>query len=159
MRAEHLFLADRNGDDQPDGEPEVILDGFDTDKVRHNIVNGLRWGPDGWLYSRRHPRPRLQGWSPRHARSQAHPHQCGIWRYHPTRKSFEVVCHGTTNPWGHDWDDTASSFSSTPSLATSGMPCPARAINACTAIISTSTFTVDPADADHYHLMSARKME
>ena len=42
-----LFLADKNGDDKPDGKPLVILDGFDNDKVRHNIVNGLRWGPDG----------------------------------------------------------------------------------------------------------------
>ena len=36
--------------------------------------------------------------------------QCGIWRYHPTRKSFEVVCHGTTNPWGHDWDEHGQLF-------------------------------------------------
>ena len=33
-----------------------------------------------------------------------------IWRYHPTRKSFEVVCQGTTNPWGHDWDEFGNLF-------------------------------------------------
>ena len=43
-----LFIPDRNRDDVPDGEPEVVLDGFDSDRVRHNVVNGLRWGPDGW---------------------------------------------------------------------------------------------------------------
>lgn len=106
-----LFLADRNGDDQPDGEPEVILDGFDTDKVRHNIVNGLRWGPDGWLYGRHGilgPGSKVgRPGTPEAKRTHI---QCGIWRYHPTRKSFEVVCHGTTNPWGHDWDEHGQLF-------------------------------------------------
>jgi hypothetical protein len=47
-----LFIPDADGDDQPDGEPIVVLDGWDENAVRHNIVNGLRWGPDGWLYGR-----------------------------------------------------------------------------------------------------------
>ena len=106
-----LFLADRNGDDQPDGEPEVILDGFDTDKVRHNIVNGLRWSPDGWLYGRHGilgPGSKVgRPGTPEAKRTHI---QCGIWRYHPTRKYFEVVCHGTTNPWGHDWDEHGQLF-------------------------------------------------
>ena len=106
-----LFLADRNGDDQPDGEPEVILDGFDTDKVRHNIVNGLRWGPDGWLYGRHGilgPGSKVgRPGTPEAKRTHI---KCGIWRYHPTRKNFEVVCHGTTNPWGHDWDEHGQLF-------------------------------------------------
>lgn len=106
-----LFLADRNGDDQPDGEPEVILNGFDTDKVRHNIVNGLRWGPDGWLYGRHGilgPGSKVgRPGTPEAKRTHI---QCGIWRYHPSRKNFEVVCHGTTNPWGHDWDEHGQLF-------------------------------------------------
>ena len=106
-----LFLADKNGDDKPDGKPEVILDGFDTDKVRHNIVNGLRWGPDGWLYGRHGilgPGSKVgRPGTPEAKRTHV---QCGIWRYHPTRKTFEVVCHGTTNPWGHDWDEHGQLF-------------------------------------------------
>ena len=106
-----LFLADRNGDDRPDSEPEVILDGFETDKVRHNIVNGLRWGPDGWLYGRHGilgPGSKVgRPGTPEAKRTHI---QCGIWRYHPTRKSFEVFCHGTTNPWGHDWDEHGQLF-------------------------------------------------
>ena len=106
-----LFLADQNGDDQPDGEPEVILDGFDTDKVRHNIVNGLRWGPDGWLYGRHGILgPGSKVGRPGTAEAKRTHIQCGIWRYHPTRKNFEVVCHGTTNPWGHDWDEHGQLF-------------------------------------------------
>ena len=45
-----LFIPDRDGDDIPDGEPEVLLDGFNATTIRHNFVNGPKWGPDGWLY-------------------------------------------------------------------------------------------------------------
>ena len=37
-----LFMADRDGDDVPDGAPEVMLEGFSL-RSRHNMVNGLRW--------------------------------------------------------------------------------------------------------------------
>src|SRR4051794_1883061 len=47
-----VFIPDRNGDDVPDGPPEILLDGWNDNAVRHNIVNGLKWGPDGWLYGR-----------------------------------------------------------------------------------------------------------
>jgi len=106
-----LFLADKNNDDQPDGKPEVILNGFDTDKVRHNIVNGLRWGPDGWLYGRHGILgPGSKVGTPGTPEEKRTHIQCGIWRYHPIRKTFEIVCHGTTNPWGHDWDDHGQLF-------------------------------------------------
>ena len=35
---------------------------------------------------------------------------CGVWRYHPTRAVFEAVAHGTTNPWGLDFDDLGEAF-------------------------------------------------
>src|SRR5207248_3088078 len=35
---------------------------------------------------------------------------CGVWRYHPTRKVFEVVCQGTTNPFGLDYDQYGELF-------------------------------------------------
>ena len=48
-----LFLPDRNQDDKPDGPPEVVLDGFTPPPENyHNFANGLRFGPDGWLYGR-----------------------------------------------------------------------------------------------------------
>ena len=46
-----LFLSDANEDDVLDGPPKIVLDGFD-EGMRHNFVNGLRFGPDGWLYGR-----------------------------------------------------------------------------------------------------------
>ena len=42
--------------------------------------------------------------------SQRTPLNCCIWRYHPTRKIFEVVCRGTTNPWGMDWNEPGELF-------------------------------------------------
>src|SRR5579883_1291079 len=99
-----IFIPDRNGDDVPDGPPEVLLDGWDTDTVRHNIANGLKWGPDGWLYGRHGILATSAVGKPGAPESERTRLNAAIWRYHPTRKVFEVVCHGTTNPWGHDWD-------------------------------------------------------
>src|SRR5881392_3460029 len=44
-----LFYPVRPGTDQPDGLPEVVLDGWGYQDT-HNLVNNLIWGPDGWLY-------------------------------------------------------------------------------------------------------------
>ena len=99
-----LFIPDRNGDDVPDAEPEVVLDGFDNDRVRHNIVNGLKWGPDGWLYGRHGILASSHVGVPGTPLEKRTPINCSIFRYHPITKEFDVVCHGTTNSWGHDWD-------------------------------------------------------
>jgi putative membrane-bound dehydrogenase-like protein len=100
-----LFIPDANGDDIPDGEPEVILDGFTIAEANyHNFANGLRWGPDSWLYGRcGHSCPGKVG-VPGTPEKKRTPIEGGIWRYHPDRKVFEGISHGTTNPWGHDWD-------------------------------------------------------
>lgn len=105
-----LFIPDRNGDDIPDGKPEVVLDGWNDGEVRHNIANGLRWGPDGWLYGRHGIQATSLVGVPGSPPSQRTPINCGIWRYHPTRKQFEVVCRGTTNPWGMDWNEHGELF-------------------------------------------------
>ena len=68
-----LFLPDRNGDDVPDGPADVVLDGFSVPSgAYHNFANGLRWGPDGWLYGRCGARAGT-GRRPRYARRTAHP--------------------------------------------------------------------------------------
>ncbi|HMJ92045.1 MAG TPA: PVC-type heme-binding CxxCH protein, partial [Candidatus Acidoferrum sp.] len=104
-----LFYSDRNGDDVPDEKPQVILDGW-TLKAQHNMVNGVVWGPDGWLYGRHGiTAPSFVGkpGTPEHQRTRV---SCSIWRYHPLRGIFEVVANGTTNPWGLDWDDYGQPF-------------------------------------------------
>lgn len=106
-----LFIPDKNHDDVPDGPPEVILDGFDVAKNNyHNFANGLRFGPDGWLYGRcGHSCPARIG-KPGTPDNLRVPMDGGIWRYHPQRGIAEVVCSGTTNPWGHDWDENGEMF-------------------------------------------------
>jgi putative membrane-bound dehydrogenase-like protein len=106
-----LFVPDRNRDDVPDGAPEVILDGFTVPAENyHNFANGLRWGPDGWLYGRcGASSPALLG-PPGTPDDRRVPMGGGMWRYHPEKKRVEVLNHGTTNPWGHDWNEFGEPF-------------------------------------------------
>ncbi len=100
-----LFIPDRDGDGVPDGPAEVVLDGFTipTDNY-HNFANGLRFGPDGWLYGRCGASAPGELGAPGTPASARVPLRGTIWRYHPQRKVVEVLSSGTTNPWGHDWD-------------------------------------------------------
>lgn len=105
-----LFIPDKNRDDVPDGEPIVMLDGWNDSAIRHNIVNGLRWGPDGWLYGRHGILQTSFVGRPGATADQRTPVNVGAWRFHPTRHTFEMVCNGTTNPWGMDWDENGELF-------------------------------------------------
>lgn len=105
-----LFIPDRNGDDIPDGEPEVVLDGWAIENIQHNIVNGLMWGPDGWLYGRHGILATSSVGRPGTPRKDRVNINCGIWRFHPVRKVVEAVAHGTTNPWGMDFDEHGEGF-------------------------------------------------
>ncbi len=106
-----LFIPDANGDDIADGPAQVILDGFTVAQDNyHNFANGLRWGPDGWLYGRcGHSCPGRIG-IPGTPELSRVPIDGGIWRFHPDKKVVEVLCHGTVNPWGHDWDEHGELF-------------------------------------------------
>jgi len=104
-----LFIPDRDGDDRPDSEPVVKLDGWDT-KAQHNMFNGLKWGPDGWLWGCNGIMSNSRVGKPGVADLERIAINCGVWRYHPTREVFEAVAHGTTNPWGLDFDDLGEAF-------------------------------------------------
>ncbi len=104
------FIPDRNGDDVPDGPPEILLDGWDIKKSQHNVVNGLHWGPDGWLYGLNGIQSNSLVGKPGAPDAERAFLNCGVWRYHPTRRVFEIVAWGTTNPWGLDWDDWGEMF-------------------------------------------------
>jgi putative membrane-bound dehydrogenase-like protein len=106
-----LFIPDRDGDDKSDGEPQVLLDGFTPALENyHTFANGLRWGPDGWLYGRCGASSPGRIGIPGCADADRVPLFGGIWRYHPRRRTFEVLCHGTTNPWGMDWNEHGEAF-------------------------------------------------
>ena len=95
--------------DKPPGPPVVHLDGFDL-KTKHNVVNGLAWGPDGWLYGLNGIQSQARIGPPGAPAEKRAAMDCGVWRYHPTRKKVEVVAWGTTNPWGMDWDERGELF-------------------------------------------------
>jgi putative membrane-bound dehydrogenase-like protein len=98
-----LFYPDRDRDDRPDGDPEVLLTGFGLQDA-HATVNSMTWGPDGWLYG-------AQG-STVTARIRGYEFQQGIWRYHPRSRAFELFAEGGGNTWGLDFDAAGNAFGS-----------------------------------------------
>lgn len=90
-----LFYPDRDADDTPDGDPEVLLTGFGMQDP-HAFANSLQWGPDGWLYG-------AHG-STCTANIRGITFQQGIWRYHPRTREFELFAEGGGNTWGLDFD-------------------------------------------------------
>lgn len=99
-----LFYPDRDGNDVPDGPPEVLLAGFGMEDAS-SVANSLTWGPDGWLYG-------CQG-STVTARIHGIEFQQGVWRYHPLTQRFELFCEGGGNCWGLDFDEHGELFYST----------------------------------------------
>ncbi len=84
-----LFVPDRDGDDVPDGPAEAVLDGFSTPSENyHTFANGLRWGPDGWLYGRCGASSPGQIGAPGTPESLRVPIRGGIWRYDTRRKQL-----------------------------------------------------------------------
>jgi putative membrane-bound dehydrogenase-like protein len=120
-----LFVPDRNGDDKADMENiEVRLTGWGI-RDRHETLNSLHWGPDGWLYGlqgfatpSKVRKPKGKGRLYRHKdpfpenilEGEGTDINGGVWRYHPTKDKFEVVAHGFSNPWGIDYDAKGQLF-------------------------------------------------
>jgi putative membrane-bound dehydrogenase-like protein len=104
-----VFIPFRHGEDTPSGPPVVVLDGWDL-KAKHNVFNSLTWGPDGCLYGCNGILSNSKVGKPGTPPAQRVPINCGVWRYHPIKQTFEAVAHGTTNPWGLDWDDYGQMF-------------------------------------------------
>ncbi len=94
---------------KPTGEAVVKLDGFSL-KTKHNVVSNLAWGPDGWLYGLNGIQSQSKIGAPGTPEKDRVKMDCGVWRYHPVYKTFEAFAHGTTNPWGLDWNDVGELF-------------------------------------------------
>ncbi len=120
-----LFVPDRNHDDKADMDDiEVRLTGWGI-ADRHETLNSLHWGPDGWLYGcqgfatpSKVRKPQGKGRLYKH--NDPFPEDIlkgdgvdingGVWRYHPVKDIFEVVAHGFSNPWGIDYDAKGQLF-------------------------------------------------
>ncbi|MFU7561723.1 PVC-type heme-binding CxxCH protein [Roseiconus sp. JC912] len=106
---ELLFIPDADHDAVPDAEPRVLLDGFGYHDT-HETLNSFTWGPDGWLYGCHGVFTHSKVGKPGTPDDQRIPINAGVWRYHPTRHQFEVFAHGTSNPWGVDFNDEGDWF-------------------------------------------------
>lgn len=105
-----LFYPDRNADDVPDGDPEVLLEGFGLEDS-HSVINSLRFGPDGWLYgcqgSTVTGNVRRPGTDDKPLRTMGQQ----IWRYHPELKRYEVFAEGGGNTFGCEIDSKGRVYS------------------------------------------------
>ncbi len=98
-----LFYADRNHDDIPDGDPEVLLSGFGLEDT-HAVANSLTWGPDGWIYG-------AQGSTcTANVKGKRFLGQA-IWRFHPVTHDFELFAEGGGNTFGIEIDAKGRIFS------------------------------------------------
>jgi putative membrane-bound dehydrogenase-like protein len=104
-----LFIPDRDGDDVPDASPQILLDGWGYQDT-HETLNAFLWGPDGWLYGCHGVFTHSRVGKPGTPDEQRIPLNAAVWRYHPTQHEFEVFAHGTSNPWGVDFNDHGQAF-------------------------------------------------
>ena len=104
-----VFIPDANGDDVPDAEPEVLLDGWGMHD-RHETLNSFIWGPDGWLYGCQGVFTHSLIGKPGAPKEDRLYLDAGIWRFHPETREFEIFARGLSNPWGFDFNDLGHGF-------------------------------------------------
>lgn len=104
-----LFIPDKNKDDIPDGPPQVVLDGWGAQDT-HETLNSFVWGPDGWLYGNQGVFTQSNVGPPGARDDQRTPLNACVWRYHPTKKIFEIFAEGMSNQWGLDFNDVGDAF-------------------------------------------------
>ncbi|MCB1095046.1 MAG: HEAT repeat domain-containing protein [Verrucomicrobiae bacterium] len=105
-----MFIADRDGDDKPDGEPRILLDGWGYQDT-HETLNSFTWGPDGWLYGCHGVFTHSRVGKPGTPDEERVPLNCAYWRYHPIHHEFEIFASGTSNSWGIDFNEQGQLFS------------------------------------------------
>ena len=104
-----LFFPDKDSDDKADGKPEILLDGWGYQDT-HETLNAFTWGPDGWLYGCHGVFTHSRVGKPGTPDDQRTPINAGVWRFHPVSRQFEVFAHGTSNPWGVEFNEYGDVF-------------------------------------------------
>jgi putative membrane-bound dehydrogenase-like protein len=104
-----LFIPVDMKMDKPAGPPQIVLDGWGYQDT-HEMLNNLKWGPDGWLYGTHGVFTQSNVGAPGATDAERTRLNAGVWRYHPTTKKFELFAEGTSNPWGIDFNDYGQSF-------------------------------------------------
>src|SRR5690606_9046854 len=106
---ELLYIPIDDSGSEPAGKPEILLDGWGYQDT-HETLNSLAWGPDGWLYGTQGVFTHSNVGKPGATDEERQPINAGVWRYHPTKKEFEVFAWGTSNPWGIDFNQYGHAF-------------------------------------------------
>jgi putative membrane-bound dehydrogenase-like protein len=102
---EILFAKDTDGDGVADVR-KVMFRGFGTQNVQA-LVNGLLWGPDGWIYG-------VSGGNGGEIRNLSRPDQAPVsvrgqdFRFRPDGSAFEAISGG--GQFGHAFDDWGRRF-------------------------------------------------
>jgi putative membrane-bound dehydrogenase-like protein len=104
-----LFIPVDAKTDKPAGPAQKLLDGWGVQDT-HEVLNNLRWGPDGWLYGAHGVFTHSNVGKPGAPDSERVKINAGVWRYHPTAHKFEVFAEGSSNPWGIDFNDYGHPF-------------------------------------------------
>jgi putative membrane-bound dehydrogenase-like protein len=104
-----LFFPIENWDEPKAGTPQILLDGWAYQDT-HETLNTFTWGPDGWLYGCQGVFTHSNVGKPGAPDSERTHINAGVWRYHPTKKIFEIFAEGTSNPWGIDFDEHGQLF-------------------------------------------------
>ncbi len=104
-----LFIPLDVKKDKPAGPPQKLLDGWGVHDT-HEVLNSLRWGPDGWLYGTHGVFTHSNVGKPGAPDTERTRINAGVWRYHPVRHTFEVFAEGTSNPWGIDFNQYGHPF-------------------------------------------------
>ena len=107
--AEPALLPRQKRRRHPDGPPEKLLDGWGCEDT-HETINNFTWGPDGWLYGTQGIFTNSKVGAPGTPDKERTPINAGVWRFHPTKKKFELYAEGASNQWGIDWNDHGQAF-------------------------------------------------
>src|SRR5581483_7386760 len=111
-----LFLQDTNADPRGGAgafnqcnKRTVLKTGFGLDD-RHELLNSFTWGPDGSLYLTHGVFTFSKVRDPNNPADTGVSMNAALARYQPRSKHFEVFSHGTSNPWGVDFDRGGNAF-------------------------------------------------
>ena len=103
-----FFVADKDGDDKPDGPRKVLWTGFNTADT-HETPNSFMWGNDGWLYGCHGMYNPSHVFDPKKPNEKLYIESC-VWRLHPVTNKFEVYANGGSNQWGLDYNQYGDMF-------------------------------------------------